>query len=418
MANIFEQVPTLLGKSKEYLRNLNFYPAIPSLTDEYELRTQRISTRIFIITFSILFTILLLYNSLIKDTKIVSVKEPSFLEYAHLNSIYSQTLICPCSKISIDHGKFLHVEYTLHQVCSSMFLDQNWMIYLKYWVEHGIVRNDFRGTGPYAFQALKGLCELLKQRISIGLGEFNSNQYVTASIIPQNIFESEIKSTIETFRSSMATNFLLSLEIIQGTTQANALLSALQTNYYIFIDKFYRYGRTNPMHYNDCDCATSFACTFQSSIEDYPNSTSLFNVPNFYKGCYIVESLLQSSLECFYDTQCIKKLQSYISSSSPINITALDASLSNYSKNSTIKELVNNLMIEKWNATPIFERYYNECQPTNCTYSFMKRHDLIYIATTLFGLAGGLTTVLNFIVPRLIKFIRKKKQQRRQPLVS
>jgi hypothetical protein len=68
-------------------------------------------------------------------------------------------------------------------------------------------------------------------------------------------------------------------------------------------------------------------------------------------------------------------------------------------------------MIEKWNAPSIFERYYNECQPTNCTYSFEKRNDLIYIATTLFGIAGGLTTVLELVIPRLVKLIRKKKEQ-------
>jgi hypothetical protein len=68
-------------------------------------------------------------------------------------------------------------------------------------------------------------------------------------------------------------------------------------------------------------------------------------------------------------------------------------------------------MIEKWNATPIFERYYNECQPKNCKYSITKRNDLIYISTTLFGLAGGLTTVLELVIPRLVKFIRKKRRQ-------
>jgi hypothetical protein len=82
--------------------------------------------------------------------------------------------------------------------------------------------------------------------------------------------------------------------------------------------------------------------------------------------------------------------------------------------NSTIKTLVDNLMIEEWNTTTIFENYYNECQPIQCTYSFAKRHDLIYIVTTLFGIAGGLTTVLELVLPRLVKFLRKKKEQQQQ----
>jgi hypothetical protein len=82
-----------------------------------------------------------------------------------------------------------------------------------------------------------------------------------------------------------------------------------------------------------------------------------------------------------------------------------------YSNDSTIRELVDKLMIDQWNVSPIFENYYNECQPTHCTYTFSNRHDVIYIITTLFGLAGGLITVLKLFIPRVIKLLRKKKEQ-------
>jgi hypothetical protein len=89
-----------------------------------------------------------------------------------------------------------------------------------------------------------------------------------------------------------------------------------------------------------------------------------------------------------------------------MNVTALDSSLlSNYSVNSTIKDLVNSLMIEQWNALPIYGNYYNECQPTQCTYTVETRNDVIYIVTTLSGIAGGLTTILEVVVPRMVKFI-------------
>jgi beta-lactamase regulating signal transducer with metallopeptidase domain len=81
---------------------------------------------------------------------------------------------------------------------------------------------------------------------------------------------------------------------------------------------------------------------------------------------------------------------------------------------STIRELLNNLMIEQWNVSPIFENYYNACQPINCTYTLETNNNLIYIVTTLFGIAGGLITVLKFIVPKLVKLVRKKKQQQQQ----
>ncbi len=66
----------------------------------------------------------------------------------------------------------------------------------------------------------------------------------------------------------------------------------------------------------------------------------------------------------------------------------------------------------------IYERYYNQCQPAQCTYIYDTRNDVIYIVTTLFGIAGGLTTVLKLILPRLIRLIMKKKEEEQQQLVT
>jgi hypothetical protein len=248
--------------------------------------------------------------------------------------------------------------------------------------------------------------------------QFDSSQYVSASVVPQNLFELETKSLIDRFRSSLTNNFLLSLAVIRDVTQANALFSALETNYNPFLANVKYPIMFNPSVYNDCSCTSSSTCHALSGIFNLNNRIKLFNVSGFHIGCYITESLLRSTLECFYDQQCVNKLQGYIQSSSPMDVTALDVSLlSEYSMNSTIKELVENLMIEQWNFSSNFESYYNECQPVRCTYTFETNNDVIYIATTLFGIAGGLVTVLKFIVPRLIKLVRKKKQQR-QPITG
>jgi hypothetical protein len=124
-----------LGRElQQYLRNLNFFPSVPPSTDEYELQTQRISTRLFIIILSASLTILLLYTSLDKVTKMISVEEPTLTNYSQLYSTYSTALTCPCSKISVDYGKILDVNYTLHQVCSSIFVHRTWLKYLQYMI--------------------------------------------------------------------------------------------------------------------------------------------------------------------------------------------------------------------------------------------------------------------------------------------
>jgi hypothetical protein len=73
-------------------------------------------------------------------------------------------------------------------------------------------------------------------------------------------------------------------------------------------------------------------------------------------------------------------------------------------------------MIEEWNVLMMYETYYNECQPIQCSYKVARKNDVIYIVTTLFGIAGGLTTTLKLIVPRLVKLARKKRGRQQQAL--
>jgi hypothetical protein len=221
--------------------------------------------------------IILLYNSLITVTKSITVEAPSFIQYAHLNSTYPQTIICPCSKISINHENLVRVNYTLHQVCNSIFVDQSWIIYLSSF-ETDVIGKDFRWTSPYAFQGLKAFCDLINRTINDNLVAFNSSKYVSTSVISEHVFESEAKSLIDQFRSSMTNTFSLSLSIIRSTTQANALLSGLQTNFYLYQVNGSDYLAINGTLYDDCRCASSSTCISPSSIYDYSTSTPLFNV--------------------------------------------------------------------------------------------------------------------------------------------
>ncbi len=405
-------VSELWKKLKEFSRNYNIFPSVPPSNDEHELRTQRITTRLFIILFISSMTILFLYTSLIRRTKTINVEEPSFVQYSHLYSTYSQTLTCPCSKISMNYDELLRINYTLHQVCNSNFVDPSWFNYLGGYADAAVPMDDFRFTVFYAFQGLKGCCEMVNRTISDSLTQFYSQPYVSASVMPEYLFKLETKALVDRFRSSMTNNFLLSLSMIRDTTQANALLSAKITNYLLLFPLERDIIQIITRYYGACFCYSSSQCSFSSVFLKPSMPVVQFYIPGFYSGCYVMEALLQSNLECFYRQQCIKTLQSYMLSPLPKNFTELDSSLSSeYLQSSTISELLNQLMIEKWNVSATYERYFNACQPAQCTYTFEMRIDIIYIVTTLFGIAGGLTTVLKFILPRVIKFIRKKKEQ-------
>jgi hypothetical protein len=280
-----------------------------------------------------------------------------------------------------------------------------WFVYLTEY--KGIPDlGDFRITSSYAFQALAMFCDLINKTISDSFIRFYSTEYVSGSITPVQLFESQVQSFIDQFRSLTTNSFLLSLSMNRETAQNNALFSGRLTNYRLLQSDdggiiVQRKG------YSGCYCDSSSTCIYRCAIYNDTNDILLFVVPGFYTGCYVIESLLQSNLKCFYNQTCINRLQDYFSlSNSSINVTALDPSLpSQYFPNSTIKQLIDNLMIEEWNGTCMYDRYYNACQPTQCTYTVETKNAVIYIITTLIGVVGGLMTILELIVPRLIKFI-------------
>ena len=342
-------------------------------------------------------------------TKAVIVKTPTLDQYSHLYTEYPETLTCACTKISIDYEKLVNIQYSFHQVCMSDFVTDDWIYDLDLsFATISVSFNDFRWTGGTAFRALDIFCNLMNRSIYDGLDRFYKGTYISASVIPLELFEPQIKASVDQFKSSTTNSFLLSLSIIRDTTQSNALFNAQLTNYEMFVRIADRSAVSKPRVYESCQCPYSPTCNQKSAIYDSPNVIPTYIVPDFYVGCFAIESLLRSSLQCFYNQTCIKILRSTFSSGFQANVTALDPSIpSVYFVNSTIQQMVNSLMVEKWNLSFRYASYYAECRPAQCIYTHTTGNDIIYIVTTLIGLVGGLMTVLKLVVPRAVKFVRK-----------
>ncbi|CAF1407879.1 unnamed protein product [Adineta steineri] len=379
---------------------------MPPSTDEHQLRNQRISTRIFIIFLTLALTVLILYTSLVNTTHTFDIKLPTLTQYSQLYATYPQTLSCACTQISINYDKFLQVKYKLHQICTSIFVTNYWSSYLYDAYPTGtLYTDDFRAAGPFIFQALTAFCQLSNQTISNHLVQFYSSQYVSAFVTPLQLFQSQTQAFVSQFISSTTNDFLLSISTIRKTTQSNSLFSGQQTNYYL-MSLSDDYVDTYSYSYSKCSCASSATCAYGCPIYDFNNSKVIFTVPGIFIGCYIIEALLQSNLQCFYNQTCINKIQSYFTKYLSMNLTTLDISLLvQFQMNSTMEELVDALMVEEWNTSTIYEGYYTECQPSKCSYSYQTKNDAIYIITTLIGLVGGLITVLKLTIPRVVRLI-------------
>jgi hypothetical protein len=122
-----------------------------------------------------------------------------------------------------------------------------------------------------------------------------------------------------------------------------------------------------------------------------------------YAGCYAVEALLQSDLRCFYDNLCLQQLISSLQLTT--NTSSLSNSTSQYQVNSSLLQIISNLMIEQWNNQTFYQNYFDQCQPDECTATYVQRGNILYIITTMTGLIGGLTKAYMFTVPILVKIV-------------
>ena len=402
----------IFTKLKGVISEFNLFPSVPPSNNEYELKNERISTRLFLLLLFVITTVLLLYTSLTTITKTVNIETPNLTQYMELYNKHPQTLTCPCSKISISYGDIVSIRYTLHQICSSDFIREDWIKYLSEYVyDFYWYPNDFHSISGSIFRGARALCELVNTTISQSLSQFYSSEYISGFVISPELLQSQIQASTAQFRTSTTINFLLSFSVIRETAQINALFSTQKTNYILYYHS--NHIHMQGIYYPGCGCHLSSKCIFQSYMYNYFNLTVEFTVPGMYVGCYIMEALLRSSFECFYNQTCISQLQSYYVLSQPIPGTELNQLLSSqYSPNSTVQEMVDKLMIEEWNASVFYDKYYDQCQPKQCSYSYQTRNDAIYIITTLFGLVGGLITILKIFVPRLVQLLRRRKHGR------
>ncbi|CAF4554186.1 unnamed protein product, partial [Didymodactylos carnosus] len=334
---------------KQKIKQFNIFESkIPS-TDEHDIRNTILSTRLFIVTLTVAVIVLVFYTSLIDQTRIVIIKSPTFEQYATLYEKSSETLTCSCTQISIPYDKFIHLSPIYHQVCSSQFITDKWFKYINDSRPGGLIyTNDFRWLGLFQFQILENFCQLSSKTIDDELLIFYSQTThlsQTATIASNITFQLQSQALIEQFQSTTKNNFLRLLQLIQDITQANKLISGLNTNYAIWAYNYTDFLFTTfvTQEYNmpaNCICQVTYKCFQLSSITSFRDY-----LPGFLNGCFLLSSLLQSTLECWYNQTCFKQLiyeMNVSTTTTTTNFTILDPSRNNqYKPNTTIITIVN-----------------------------------------------------------------------------
>ncbi|CAF3903531.1 unnamed protein product, partial [Adineta steineri] len=426
----------LFVKTKDFMKNFNlFHLKISFKTNsQRQFQLEVISTRLFIILFIISLTIFVILISLIPIKRTIIFDKPSYENYSILYKQQSQSLECPCTTLSIEYNQFVQVKVNeTHQICQSIYITDQWTSFISQRLG-GISAIDLRTIGELLFDALASLCTLTQQTIDDQLIAFHAQQFVTRSVISYDLFQEQIRSSIEYFITSTTLNFIRSLQLVRDTTQGNTLFASRGTNMEFYINVFNNKTVILSTIYSSyknslsvCRCQDTSQCVSQLNI--YGNSITVikYTLPGMYVGCFIIEALLQSNLICFYNQSCINDLRYALNSSNTnlptyytnITTTALDLTLpSQYQPNTTINDILSKLMVEQWINTTSHRDYYDQCNPIQCQYSYVGKNDFITVITTIIGLIGGLNTILIFVAPRLIKIYSKRQTNRVQPFTG
>ncbi|CAF1652155.1 unnamed protein product [Adineta ricciae] len=302
---------------------------------------------------------------------------------------------------------------------------------------------DWYGFRGRHFRLLATLCELANRTVTDAVHRFGTQSFVTLNVTSETSFNIQLNTIVHAFAQSFSTNFDLLVKIVQLFTRAdqpytqssndNLVNSGTQDDInYGQILKF-AFNFTGLMNIDTkavvCICATNSHC--QTPVLDSVNEISLDHAVDFsqvvgsIEGCSTLDSVLLSTLECYYLPSCLSILYKYINYTRRIIDTGLpyldvkplvdDPTSSRFPPNTSLTIIIKELMIEDWNPVFSFEKYYEECAPNKCTYSqIVHTNSFVGIIMTLLSSIGGLIVALRLITPLLVKLIFILGQTKRQ----
>jgi hypothetical protein len=414
--------------------DLNLFPTIPPSQDRTILHRNRYTTRVYLISMIVALLILLTYTSLRQDTISVPIDSISISKYTQLYTKYPVTLKCPCTHIAIKYDKFIsQIEPQYHEVCSSNFISPEWIDSLKVSsdpIGEFQYENDFRNSVRLQFLTISKFCALTKKTVDLSLSIFRQTDFITARVISRAEFDVQIETLIKQFKRTTADEFMQILKLIQTINHGNQLATAFSSNWrfvrqypfgsVLLVEEGFYYVLTQERIYgtDNCSCAIQSNC---STLTDFPsqtlNQSSRQTILGFRVGCLPLEALLQSSLSCLYNWSCLDMIQSFIHNNIPVPVELLTYS-SFMNPNTTVETILSQLFVSKWFHRSSFDRYFNECAPQSCQYSYSTKFRRLYVVTTLIALFGGLLGGLRFVVSfmalvvfKLYDYLKKKKKK-------
>ncbi|UJR19384.1 hypothetical protein I4U23_022514 [Adineta vaga] len=301
-----------------------------------------------------------------------------------------ETLECSCSQLSIKYKIFLNLTTRFHEICSSDFVTNRWISYLykKKVTDYENDLYDFYYSAVGQFQLLSSICNLSNETVYNSIFQLGTTDFINNQLLSSDLLVNQIQLLINEFEQTMSQSFINTISLIRELTHANMLMNGFFTNWQFDLtrlSKDYIVANIVPVNYSGCSCSLASKCVISSR--------------NMLTGCYPLESILQTILQCFYNQECIDSTNTFHA----INISSLFNS--RFSLNQTIETLVDKLMIEQLIYKINYTKYFYECSPSLCIYSYIDKTNLIQGITIFIGLYGGLVIICRLIAVLITKQI-------------
>ncbi|CAF3962162.1 unnamed protein product [Rotaria sp. Silwood1] len=198
--------------------------------DENRIREQRYASRLYLVLLCVSVLVLIIITSLSPQYNTCTIEFPTITIYKELQSRFPNTLTCPCSQVNIPYGRFIQLYPSFHQVCSSVFITEQWIAMLFPWsyITH---YEDFRVQAAGQFQLLQSFCALAEQTVVTALQDFATSEFITANVISAAVFDAQMRSTISIFQLEAPGAFISALELIRRATHGNAFMTVYASNW-------------------------------------------------------------------------------------------------------------------------------------------------------------------------------------------
>jgi hypothetical protein len=284
-----------------------------------------------------------------------------------------------------------------------------------------LIYKDIFQVGPKFFISLKSFCELMRTIVSDASFIFNQSLLITDQVLSYVEFTARAQQILNQFTLNTVAESKRSLALIRSQTAT--IYTTGETDVSWHKSSYSSYFQAVANEIGNCSCGLNDDCKQQLGFYDFNEHLDglirvLFYIPNMFSSCFTIQSLLQSSLECFFDQKCanpvIQRASLFVEKNDEIwiNSSILQINSTRFSPNLPVEEIINEMMIEKWGDNINYSNYYEQCEPKLCTYFFTSRNNALYVFTTMISLFGGLSVALKIIVPRIVTWIRNRIHRR------